>query len=273
MADTDAKPSDAKRAAPAESGVVEVPGNPNKVIIDGIEIEYETDPNAHNRVEPEDRGPGMDEPTHYTYAKPQEKPATRDVRVCDAVKAGDHALVSRLVKEQKLNVHQRAEQDWTPLNFAAGSGDLKMVTLLVEELGADVTVVGRDRRRPLAIAKAADRKEVVKYLTDAEKKRGVWEDPLLLRPYCKAYYLRDLRKFKGWSEQRKNWKINKYWPDDIKADFEKALADDDVVFVHHDFQVTKSMWHDEHVIFEAGVPEWERFCRDQLNYSIPEDLL
>src|SRR5690242_8634413 len=91
-----------KKTAPAASGVVET-GDPNKVIIDGIEIEYETDPNAHNRVEPEDRGPGMDEPTHYTYAKPEDKPTGRDVRVCDAVKAGDSELVKKLVKEQKLN--------------------------------------------------------------------------------------------------------------------------------------------------------------------------
>jgi uncharacterized protein len=271
MADAGTKTEDKKTAA-RDSGVVEIPGEPNKVIIDGIEIEYETDPNAHNRVEPEDRGPGMDEPVHYTYAKPEDKPASRDVRVCDAVKSGDYELVRKLVKEG-ASVHQRAEQDWTPLNFAAGKGDLKMVELLVEELGADVTAVGRDRRRPLAIAKAASRTEVAQYLTGVEKKLGVWEDPLLLRPYCKAYYLRDLRKFPGWSEKRDNWKINKYWPDDIKADFEKPFEADDVVFVHHDFQVTKSMWRGEHVIFDAGSPAWEKFCKENLKFAIPDDLL
>src|SRR5262245_43750294 len=122
---SDSKPSDAA-----------TPETPEKVVIDGIEIEYETDPNAHNRVEPEDRGPGMDEPVHYTYARPEEKPAQRDVRLCDAVKAGDAEAVRRLVREG-AGIHQRAEQDWTPLNFAAGKGDLAMVKLLVEELGAD----------------------------------------------------------------------------------------------------------------------------------------
>ena len=246
--------------------------NSNKGTIDGFEIEYETDPNAHNRVEPEDRGPGMDEPTHYTYARPEDKPAERDVRVCDAVKAGDQSLVRKWVNEG-CNVHQRAEQDWTPLNFASGKGDLDMVKLLVEELGADVTATGRDRRRPSAIARAANRREVVAYLTQIEKDLGVWENPLERRPYCKAYYLRDLRKFSDWSEKRENWKINKYWSDEIKSDFEKNLNDDDVVFVHDDLSVTKSMWRKEHVIYDSLTPDWEAFCKRELKFSIPEDLL
>ena len=163
------------------------------------------------------------------------------------MKAQDYALVEKLIKEG-CNIHQRAEQDWTPLNFAAGKGDLKMVELLVR-LGADITAVGRDRRRPSSIAKAANRKEVAAFLTQKEKELGVWEDPLKYRPYCKAYYLRDLRKFKEWSEERKNWKINRYWSDEMKADFDKPFEDNDVVFIHHDFTVTKSMWRGEHVIF------------------------
>ena len=257
----------------AEAPTGETGQNPNKVMIDGFEIEYEPDPNAHNRVEPEDRGPGMDEPVHYTYATPENKPSERDVRVCDAVKAADYDLVRKLVKEQGGNVHQRAEQDWTPLNFAAGKGDLEMVKLLVEELGAEVTAVGRDRRRPSAIARAANRKEVVSYFTQKEKERNVWEDPLKWRPYCKAHYLRDLRKFPAWTEKRDNWKINKYWSDDIKADFEKPFADDDVVFIHDDLTVTKSMWRGEHVIFDSVSPEWEAFCKTELKFVIPEELL
>lgn len=236
-------------------------------------VEYETDPNAHNRVSPENRGPGMDEPEHYTYARPEEKPADRDVGVVDAVKAQDAARVRKLVKDEGCNVHQRAEQDWTPLNFAAGKGDLEIVKLLVEELGADVTVVGRDMRRPLAIAKAASRKNVARYLTEKEQELGVWEDPTTTRPYCKAYYLQTLRKFPNWSETRKNWQINKHWSDEIKADFEKDFEDDDVVFVHQDCTVTRSMWHGEHIVFDAISPEWEEFCKQELEFAIPEDLL
>jgi hypothetical protein len=257
----------------AESDTSPQGGQPNKVVVDGYEIEYETDPNAHNRVEPNDRGPGMDEPVHYTYAKPEDKPAARDVRVCDAVKAGDQALVRQLIKGG-CSVHQRAEQDWTPLNFAAGKGDLQMVKLLVDELQADIAAVGRDRRTPLMIARAANRKEVVGYLTEREKTLGIWKDPNEVRPYCKAYYLRDLRKYQKWAEKRDNWKINKYWSDDIKAEFEKSFEDGDVVFVHaKDYSVTKSMWHGEHVVFDDKADAWVQFCKQQLQFKVPEDLL
>ncbi len=234
------------------------------------EVQYDPDPNAHNRVEPADRGPGMDEPVHYTYARPEEKPAGRDTRLVDAVKAQDRTLVVKLLDEG-CAIHQRAEQDWTPLNFAAGKGDLGMVELLVER-GADVTVVGRDQRRPSAIARAAGHKKVLEFLTGIEKRLGVWEDPLNTRPYCKAYYLRDLRKFSGWAEERKNWKINRYWSEAMKADFEKPLEDADVVFVHHDLVVTRSMWRDEHVIYDAITPAWQEFCHSRLGFRIPDDL-
>jgi hypothetical protein len=225
--------------------------NEKAAVVDGFEIEYETDPNAHNRVEPEDRGPGMDSPVHYTYATPAEKPRDRDVRVHEAVRAGDRERVRALVLDLGLDVHQRAEQDWTPLHVAAGRGDLAMVRLLVEELDADITAVGRDRRRPLAIARAAARDEVAAYLAAREKEQHVDRASPALRPYCKAYHLRELKKFAGFRE------------------LEKA-NDDDVVFLHHDLQVTRSMWHGEEVIFQSNAPEWARFCADELAFAIKE---
>jgi hypothetical protein len=233
-------------------------------------VEYETDPNAHNRVEAADRGPGMDEPVHYTFARPDERPAHRDVRLIEAVKSGDRDRVKKLLKEG-VDIHQRAEQDWTALNFAAGRGDLEMVKLLVGA-SVDLKVTGRDRRTALAIAKAAERKEVVQYLTEKEKAAGVWEDPTKHRPYCRAYYLRDLRKFKGWSEKKENWKINKHWSEDLKVGFEKNFDAEDVVFVHQDLTVTRSMWHGEHVIFDEVTTEWRKFCERDLKFSLPEDL-
>lgn len=228
------------------------------------------DPNAHNRVSAADRGPGMDEPEHYTYARPEDRPAQRDVRLVDAVKAGDHAAARQLLAAA-ANVHQRAEQDWTPLNFAAGKGDLEMVRLLIEH-GADVTVTGRDRRRPSAIARAANHAAVAQFLDDHEQKLGVWEDPATARRYCKAYYLRELARFPRWQAGRKNWSISAYWPDDVKAMLGKPLEADDVVFLHQDFSVTRSMWHGEHVIFEDPGPDWVAFCTESLQFAIPSDM-
>lgn len=192
-------------------------------------------------------------------------------RLIDAIKARDQAQV-REALAGGADIHERAEQEWTPLNYAAGLGDLEMVKLLVEK-GADITLAGRDNRTALMIAKAAGRKEVAAFLTEQEKQRGVWKDPALTCQYCKAYYLRDLRAFPGWKESRLNWKINKYWSDEMKSDYEKPFEDADVAFLHQDFTATKSMWHGENVIFEDVTAEWKTFCRETLKFAIPEDLL
>jgi hypothetical protein len=225
------------------------------------------DDNAHNLVALEDRGPGMDSPRHYTYATPAERPVSRDVRVVDAVKSRDRELVSRLVREG-CSVHQRAEQDWTPLCFAAGLGDQDMVALLVE-LGADVAVTGRDRRRPTAIARAAGHTAVAAFLAQRERERGLPEEP---KRYCKAYYLRELRGYPAWSEGHGNWVIGNYWSSDLRAHFEKSLGDEDVVFLHQDLTVTASIWHGEHVLFDRVDDAWREYCTRALGFSIPEDL-
>jgi uncharacterized protein len=74
-----------------------------------------------------------------------------------------------------------------------------------------------------------------------------------MRRYCKAYHLRDLKPFPGFSNSA-------------------LLADDDIVYVHQDFTVTESMWHGESVIFHQVTPEWRRFCEETLQFRIPDDL-
>ena len=65
-----------------------------------------------------------------------------DLQLIDAVKTGKLAKV-----EEALNagadVHQQDEQGWTPLNWAAGRGDLEIVKFLIDQ-GADVFRVSRD---------------------------------------------------------------------------------------------------------------------------------
>ena len=256
-----------------ETSAADAGQNPNKVVIDGFEIEYETDPNAHNRVEPEDRGPGMDEPVHYTYARPEDKPPARDVRVCDAVKAANYDLVRNLIKEQGCKVHQRAEQDWTPLNFAAGKGDVKMVKLLVEELGADITAVGRDRRRPSAIARAANRKEVVAYLSEREKALGVWENPSsgdpTARPTTSAIFVSSGRGSRSATTGRStSTGRTTSRPISRSPSTTTPWCSSTTILT-----VTKSMWRGEHVIFDSVTPEWEAFCKTELKFAIPEELL
>ena len=186
-----------------------------------------------------------------------------DRQLLEAVKVKDLSAANQLI-ESAANVNQQDEHGWTPLNWAAGNGDLEMVRLLLEK-GADAFKVGRDRRTPYQIALAAGRAEVAKLLRDVEERTGRRASQ---RQYASAYHLSDLRKFSEWEETQFRLKQN------CKAatgDGE-AVSRDPVVFIHQDFTVTSSMWHDENVIFDAVTPAWQEFCQTVLNFKVPDDL-
>jgi len=199
-----------------------------------------------------------------------------DPDLIEAARSGDQDTLRSLLGDG-ADVHTADDQGWTPLNYAAGRGDAAAVRLLLEH-GADPTRTGRDLRTPLMIARAAGRNEVAAILTEAEKERGVWEDPRTTRPYCKAYHLRDLRAFDGWTEPEAppaeaGGEATDESDGDADAEAPEALTDESIVYVHQDFTVTRSMWHDEDVIFDAVSQAWRDFCRGPLEFAIPEDLL
>ena len=189
-----------------------------------------------------------------------------DLQLIEAVKTG------QLIKvEEALNsgadVHQQDEQGWTPLNWAAGKGNVEIVRLLLDR-GADVFRVGRDQRTPYEIALAAKHVEVARLLKQTGPSVNGSQDDSL-RNYAKAYLLRDLRKFSGWREERINWK------ETISADENgnsRELTDSDVVFLHQDFTVTQLIWPGENVIFNQVTPEWLEFCEQELQFKVPGDL-
>jgi hypothetical protein len=147
-----------------------------------------------------------------------------------------------------------------------------MVELLLAR-GADPTLVTRHKRTPLMIARAADRAAVAKILTAAEKERGCWRDPAESVRYCKAYLLRELRAYESWSEGHYNWLEGAEAGEAGPTGEYPSFDDDDVVYLHEDYTVTQSIWRDENVIFRDVTDQWKEFCRDQLGFSIPEDLL
>lgn len=191
-----------------------------------------------------------------------------DLQVIEAVKAGNSAAVEELIGSG-ADVNQQDEQGWTPLNWAAGRGDLDLVRMLVGR-GADVSKVGRDLRTPYKIALAAGHREAAKFLRDAEAEAGGGEGGEPERKYVKAYRLEELRKYDGWREERINWKED--GDAGNNGDGGKGLSDDSVVFLHQDLTVTESMWHDENVIFNRVTPEWEEFCKQELEFKVPDDL-
>ena len=79
-----------------------------------------------------------------------------------------------------------------------------------------------------------------------------------MRKYCKAYQLKDLRRFSGWTERMEGE--------------DQQLSDEDIVYLWDDFTVVKSPVQDKGVLFDAVTPEWQEFCKTTLNFEIPEDL-
>ena len=189
----------------------------------------------------------------------------------DAVKARDTAEVEKLILSG-VDVNEGDEQGWTPLNFAAGAGDVPLVKLLIEK-GADIFKTGRDRRTPYMIALAAGRVSVAKYLREMEDAYPGEKPQRPERKYCKAYHLQDLRQYPAWSESRINWKKKQA---DINAanngQGDDLFTDDKVVFIHQDLTVTESVWHSENVVFDQVDSAWAEFCANSLNFKVPDDL-
>jgi uncharacterized protein len=192
-----------------------------------------------------------------------------ELALIEALKAGDDQKAEELIRGG-ADVNQQDEQGWTPLNFAVGKGNLSLVKLLVES-GADIFKTGRDQRTPYMIALAAGRESVAKYLREMEDQFPGEKPVSPERQYCKAYYLADLRKLPGWSESRINWQ-EKADQDESGFGADGSFPDDMIVFIHQDFTVTESMWHNENVIFDRVDSAWKEFCQDTLKFKVPDDL-
>ncbi len=186
-----------------------------------------------------------------------------DLQLIDAVKTGQPAKV-----EEALNagadIHQQDEQGWTPLNWAAGKGNVEIVSLLLNR-GADVFRTGRDQRTPYKIALAAKHTDVARLLKQAEQAVNEASSNSTYGNYARAYLLGDLRKFSDWHEEKETVSAN-------ENGNSHELSDDDVVFLQEDFTVTELIWPGENVIFNQTTPEWIEFCTQELQFKVPDDF-
>jgi uncharacterized protein len=200
-----------------------------------------------------------------------------DLELIEAVKAGDYETAEKLI-EKGVDINQQDQQGWTPLNFAAGKGGMSLVRLLVEK-GADVFKTGRDMRTSYMIALAAGRVEVAKYLRAIEETSLGKESKGTQPKYCKAYRLGSLRKYPGWNESRIVSKqdtqgatgTDRLNPSNNRT-VDGSLTDDKIVFIHHDYSVTESIWRNENVLFANVDAAWKEFCTDFLKFKIPDDF-
>lgn len=170
----------------------------------------------------------------------------------EAIRSGNRSSVEEMIKAG-IDLTQQDKQGWTPLNWAAGSGHLEIVECLLEN-GADPLAVGRDLRTPQMIALAAGHAEIVKRLRRAEAGANGGAPETSDRKYCTAYHLGDLRRYSAWSSDAQD------------------LSDDDVVFLHQDYTVTKSIWTGEDVVFDKVTDDWKEFCKNELRFAVPDNL-
>ncbi len=173
------------------------------------------------------------------------------LKLVEAVKAGDVENVAALLDSGEA-IGQQDGYGWTALNWAAGKGNPDTIRLLLAA-GADITHAGRDKRTAYQIALAAAQTENAAVLYRAEQEAGIRLDPGI-QDYCKAYVAADLKQFPGWPSQL------------------PGLADEDLVFLHADLSVTRSMLAGKEVLFAGTSVAWEIFCKQQLAFKVPGDL-
>jgi hypothetical protein len=73
--------------------------------------------------------------------------------------------------------------------------------------------------------------------------------------YCKAYSLRSLRAFAEWTEEEASG---------------RTRDDDDYVFLQESLVVTGDIFVDEDIIYNSVTPAWENFCREALQFEVPD---
>ncbi len=190
----------------------------------------------------------------------------------EAVKAGEVEAVRSALREGQA-VNQQDDKGWTPLCWASGRGSVETIELLLAN-GADVFLAGEDQRTPYKIALAAGRIEAARRLRVAEDQRNGTSGPRPIPKYCKAYELGRLRQFNGWTElgvsaAHSSPASGASGPSNTPT---KDLEDDDIVFVHQNYTVTKSIWHDRDILFEKPTQEWKTFCHEVLNFHVPDEL-
>ena len=94
--------------------------------------------------------------------------------------------------------------------------------------------------------------------------------------YCKAYPVSRLRAYPGWTERTEHLRPEEAPPsqdgpvENVAPAGPRQLVDDDYLFVQENLIVTDGIFIDEHIIFDAITPAWEAFCKNDLQFEIPD---
>ena len=100
-----------------------------------------------------------------------------------------------------------------------------------------------------------------------------------MRPYQKAYYVSDFRRFEGWSENVENLRPTTEWHENLgEYTVERTrLEADDILYLGDDYVVRElsldeDVDDDDYVIFDRVTDEWKAFCHDVLEFEVPSEL-
>lgn len=88
--------------------------------------------------------------------------------------------------------------------------------------------------------------------------------------YCKAYLLGEFRAFAQWKANVENARKEKSDQADQGGASPRSLTDDSILYLQENFVVTDGIYKDENIIFDNVTPEWVAFCRQTLQFEIPD---
>lgn len=88
--------------------------------------------------------------------------------------------------------------------------------------------------------------------------------------YCRAYHLRDMRKYRKWTENAANARKEKKEADGKETEGVRTLTDDSIVYLQENYVVTDDIYKEENILFSSVTPKWEKFCKKELGFEVPD---
>lgn len=89
--------------------------------------------------------------------------------------------------------------------------------------------------------------------------------------YCKAYLVSRFRAYPDWTENLAELRKETKFEDGEEREIPRTeLLDDDVLYLQENYVVTDGVFKDQNVIFDEVTEAWKEFCRDSLEFRIPE---
>jgi hypothetical protein len=92
----------------------------------------------------------------------------------------------------------------------------------------------------------------------------------IMGKYCKAYHLRDMRKYRYWKENAQNTRKEKKEVDGNEVEEVRALTDDSIVYLQENYVVTDDIYKEQNILFDDTTPKWKEFCEDKLGFRVPD---